>query len=134
MCAPTSRGFASTSLSRNRTRDVSAFLQPASRAHAAPATGARRCRARNGRRPIAPGIVTPGWFDLRDLPPKLPFPSSMTAMRCLDIGTFEGFWALEMERRGAEEVIAIDILDPLAWDWPAGSNDAVVEALEDRKR
>ena len=82
---------------------------------------------------LAPGILTPGWFDLRDLAPRLPFPESMAGMRCLDIGTFDGFWAFEMEKRGATEVVGLDILDPHAWDWPWGSDDAVVQALEDRK-
>ena len=83
---------------------------------------------------VGGGIVTPGWFDTRDLPARLPFPSSLEGMRCLDIGTFDGFWAFEMERRGASEVIAVDVLDPLVWDWPAGSESGVVEALGRRKQ
>ena len=83
---------------------------------------------------LAPGVVTRGFFDHRPLLPKLPWPGSLEGMRCLDIATFDGFWAFEMERRGAQEVMAIDILDPLAWDWPAGSEPEVVEALERRKR
>lgn len=82
---------------------------------------------------LAPGLVTPGWFDLRPLVPRLPVPASLAGTRCLDVGTFEGFWALEMERRGAAEVLGVDILDAEAWDWPAGSEQAVVRALEDRK-
>ena len=31
----------------------------------------------------------------------------------------DGFWAFEMERRGAAEVVALDLEDPLALDWPA---------------
>jgi tRNA (mo5U34)-methyltransferase len=83
---------------------------------------------------VRPGLITPGWFDTRGLPERLPFPSSMTGMRCLDIGTFDGFWAFEMERRGADEVTAVDVLDPLGWDWPAGSEPAVADALNRRKR
>ncbi|MEJ7781241.1 MAG: class I SAM-dependent methyltransferase [Solirubrobacteraceae bacterium] len=83
---------------------------------------------------LAPGVETPGWFDLRPVAPKLPFPRDMSGMRCLDVGTFEGFWALEMHRRGAREVLGIDILDPWHWDWPVGSDEAVVRALEERKR
>jgi tRNA (mo5U34)-methyltransferase len=41
------------------------------------------------------------------------------------VATFNGFWAFEMERRGAAEVVAIDVLDPLRWDWPPGSDDLV---------
>jgi tRNA (mo5U34)-methyltransferase len=29
-------------------------------------------------------------------------------MRCLDVGTADGFWAFELERRGAAEVVALD--------------------------
>ena len=82
---------------------------------------------------LRPGIVTPGWFDLRAFAEGLPIPD-LTGKRALDIGTFEGFWAYQLEAHGAAEVVAIDILDPAAWDWPAGSNDAVVAALEQRKQ
>jgi tRNA (mo5U34)-methyltransferase len=82
---------------------------------------------------LAPGIVTPGWFDTRSVVSELPFPASLEGKRCLDIATFDGFWAFEMERRGAAEVVAIDILDPRAWDWPAGSEDEVIAAIDKRK-
>jgi tRNA (mo5U34)-methyltransferase len=82
---------------------------------------------------LAPGLETPGYFDLRPLLPSFPLPSSLAGMRCLDVGTFDGFWAFEMERRGAAEVLAIDILDPRRWDWPAGSEGAVLEAIGARK-
>jgi tRNA (mo5U34)-methyltransferase len=82
---------------------------------------------------LAPGLVTPGWFDTRKVVSKLPFPASLAGRRCLDVATFDGFWAFEMERRGAAETIGIDILDPLAWDWPANSAAGVIEALDQRK-
>ena len=83
---------------------------------------------------LAPGVVTPGWFDTREVPSRLPIPASLAGRRCLDLGTFDGFWAFEMERRGAAEVVALDVLDPHGWDWPADSDPAVVEALAARKR
>lgn len=82
---------------------------------------------------LAPGVVTPGWFDLRDAIRSLPFPDDLSGRRCLDIGTFDGFWAFEMEKRGAAEVVAIDLLDPAAWDWPHGSDAEVVDAIGQRK-
>lgn len=82
---------------------------------------------------LAPGALTPGWFDLRDLPPTLPIPADLSGRRCLDVGTFDGFWAFELERRGAAEVVAVDVLDPRRWDWPVGSEEAVVEAIGRRK-
>jgi tRNA (mo5U34)-methyltransferase len=82
---------------------------------------------------LRPGVVTPGWFDTREVAERLPWPD-LAGKRCLDVGTFEGFWAFEMERRGAADVLAIDILDPHAWDWPRGSSAELVRDLEERKR
>jgi len=83
---------------------------------------------------LAPGVVTPGWQDTRPILAKVPFPESLEGKRCLDVGTFDGFWAFEMERRSASEVVAIDILDPERWDWSVGSTDEVREAIGRRKR
>ena len=82
---------------------------------------------------LAPGLETPGWFDLRDLIKQVPFPADLTGKRCLDVGSFDGFWAFEMEKRGAAEVLAIDIIDPMRWDWPIGSDPAVIEQIARRK-
>ena len=82
---------------------------------------------------LAPGLETPGWFDTRAVAARLPWPD-LTGKRCLDVGTFDGFWGFERERRGAAEVLACDILDPAEWDWPVGADDAVVAAISARKR
>ncbi len=82
---------------------------------------------------LRPGIETPGWFDLRTVAPRLPWPE-LAGRRCLDVGTFDGFWAREMLQRGAAEVLAVDILDPRRWDWPTGSETGIVDALAARKR
>jgi tRNA (mo5U34)-methyltransferase len=42
----------------------------------------------------------------------------MDGMRVLDVGTCDGFWAFEMERRGAD-VVAIDLDWDPDLDWPA---------------
>jgi SAM-dependent methyltransferase len=52
-------------------------------------------------------VVTPGRIDLRRVATRL-LPGDLRGKRALDIGTFDGFWAFELERRGAE-VVAIDI-------------------------
>jgi tRNA (mo5U34)-methyltransferase len=83
---------------------------------------------------LAPGVVTPGWFDTRGIVPELPLPASLRGKRCLDVGTFDGFWAFEMERRGAEEVVAIDLLDHSRADWPPNSLPDTVEAISRHKR
>jgi tRNA (mo5U34)-methyltransferase len=82
---------------------------------------------------VAPGVETPGYYDHRPILDRMPIPPSLEGKRCLDIGTFDGFWAFEMERRGASEVVGIDILDPRQWDWPAGSTDAALAAIGKRK-
>ena len=64
------------------------------------------------------GVVTPGEYDLRTVPARIGFPESLAGRRCLDIGTRDGFWAFEMERRGAAEVVAIDLDDHARLDWP----------------
>ena len=58
---------------------------------------------------LGDGVVTPGWFDLRDLLHHYPIPASLEGKRVLDVATFDGFWAFEFERRGAAEVVALDI-------------------------
>lgn len=65
---------------------------------------------------VAPGVTTPGVFDLRPIVERLPWPD-VRGKRCLDIGTFDGFFAFELERRGASEVVATDIAEPEQWDW-----------------
>lgn len=64
------------------------------------------------------GGATPGWFDLRPILHRLPIPD-VRGKRCLDVGTYDGFLAFELERRGASEVVATDISDHTDWDWPA---------------
>jgi SAM-dependent methyltransferase len=59
---------------------------------------------------LAPGVVTPGRIDLRKVAGKI-LPNDLSGKRALDVGSFDGFWAFQMERRGAE-VVAIDIDHP----------------------
>jgi tRNA (mo5U34)-methyltransferase len=65
---------------------------------------------------VAPRVVTPGWFDLRPIVERMPWPD-VRGRRCLDVGTADGFLAFELERRGAAEVVALDLPDPADWDW-----------------
>src|SRR3954449_7987341 len=64
---------------------------------------------------LAPGVVTPGQIDLRGVVDRV-LPKDLTGKRALDVGTFDGFWAFELERRGAE-VVAIDVgaVDEAQW-------------------
>jgi len=63
------------------------------------------------------GTATPGWFDLRGVLGRMPLPD-VRGKRCLDVGTYDGFLAFELERRGAREVVATDLSDHEDWDWP----------------
>lgn len=63
------------------------------------------------------GSLTPGRYDLRPVARRLPIPARLDGMRCLDVGTSDGFWAFELERRGAAEVVATDVEDPARMDW-----------------
>ena len=67
---------------------------------------------------VAPGVVTPGLFDLRSIVDRLPWPD-VSGLRCLDVGTSDGFLAFELERRGAAEVLAVDLAAHEQWDWEA---------------
>jgi tRNA (mo5U34)-methyltransferase len=63
------------------------------------------------------GVTTRGWWDLRHALPLLPFPD-VRGLRCLDVGTWDGFYAYELERRGANEVVALDVPDLVQIDYP----------------
>jgi tRNA (mo5U34)-methyltransferase len=67
---------------------------------------------------LASGLTTPGWFDLRPVVDRMPWPD-VRGKRCLDVGTADGFLAFELERRGAAEVVATDVADHSLWDYPA---------------
>jgi tRNA (mo5U34)-methyltransferase len=56
-------------------------------------------------------------FDHRPFVDRYGLPEDLTGKRALDIGTFDGFWAFELERRGAD-VTAIDVDDVQQYDWP----------------
>ncbi len=66
---------------------------------------------------LGDGVVTDGWFDLRPYVGEYGLPERMDGMRALEVGTWDGFWAFEMERRGAE-VVALDLDDERDLDWP----------------
>jgi len=67
---------------------------------------------------LGDGVRTRGMFDIRPFVKEYQLPADMTGMRCLDVGTWDGFWAFEMERRGAAEVIALDIESESERDFP----------------
>ncbi len=62
------------------------------------------------------GVVTDGMFDLRPFVDRYGLPD-VAGKRALDVGTFDGFWAFELERRGAV-VTSIDLDRIQQLDWP----------------
>lgn len=64
------------------------------------------------------GVVTPGFVDHRNQVPLYGLPESLEGKRCLDVATFDGFWAFEMEKRGAAEVVGIDVHSLADCDFP----------------
>src|SRR3712207_2836565 len=64
-----------------------------------------------------PGHTTTGLFDLRGDVRHYGLPNDLTGTRALEVGTWDGFWAFELERRGAQ-VTAIDLDDERDLDWP----------------
>jgi tRNA (mo5U34)-methyltransferase len=78
------------------------------------------------------GVITPGEYDTRLAARRIPFPQDLSGKRCLDVGTHDGFWAFEMERRGAREVVAIDVDDPRRADFSEPVPELSDEAIADR--
>jgi len=56
---------------------------------------------------IYPGLLTPGTYDPSPLLDKLQLPADLSGVRILDIGTSDGFFALQLTKRGAD-VVAVD--------------------------
>jgi tRNA (mo5U34)-methyltransferase len=81
---------------------------------------------------LAPGVVTTAMFDHRPVLDRYPLPADLSGKRCLDVATMDGFWAFEMERRGAASVTALDLEDPNALDWPASLRSSQ-KALDETK-
>jgi tRNA (mo5U34)-methyltransferase len=83
------------------------------------------------------GVVTAGEFDLRPIVGRLPWPESLAGKRCLDVGGRDGFYGFEMERRGAEEVVSIDVGDPDDIQLPADfapGRERIQQELDDGNR
>jgi tRNA (mo5U34)-methyltransferase len=73
---------------------------------------------------LAPGRATSGAVDLRPVAPRV-LPESLEGIRALDVGTFDGFWAFELEKRGAE-VLAADLDSYDQVDLPPHSRERLV--------
>jgi len=82
---------------------------------------------------LGDGVTTPGMFDHRPVLQRYPLPDDLSGLRCLDVATMDGYWAFEMERRGAESVTAIDLADPEQLDWPASLRAGHDKTMDETK-
>src|SRR6266540_4347856 len=80
---------------------------------------------------LAPGLVTEGTFDHRPYVDRYGLPGDLSSRRALDVGTFDGFWAFELERRGAR-VVAIDVETIDAAEWPPLRRDTLAARMRER--
>jgi len=103
---------------------------------------ARRC-AELGLRPdplsfwyhtvdLGDGLVTPGSFDYRAAIAEFGLPASMAGMTALDVGSATGFFAFELERRGAA-VTSIELPALSQWDcFPGESTSGIIGKIRER--
>jgi tRNA (mo5U34)-methyltransferase len=82
---------------------------------------------------LGDGVVTKGMFDHRPALHHYPIPADLSGKRCLDVATMDGFWAFEMERRGAASVTALDLEDPSQLDWPASLRAQHDKSMDETK-
>lgn len=68
------------------------------------------------------GVVTPGQFDHSHLLSRYGLPDSLAGKTAIDVATFDGYWAFEMERRGAA-VTAVDLDSAGDLDLPAPAKE-----------
>lgn len=62
------------------------------------------------------GLSTRGYYDHRRIAHKV-LPDDLSGRRCLDAASADGFWAFEMARRNAAEVVSVDLDDHNLQDW-----------------
>jgi tRNA (mo5U34)-methyltransferase len=62
--------------------------------------------------PLVPGVYTPGANDMEWIFRVAGVPLDLSGKTAIDIGTSNGGVAFELERRGAERVVAVDIFPP----------------------
>src|SRR3954453_3607782 len=79
------------------------------------------------------GVVTQGMFDHRPILDRYPLPDDLSGLRCLDVATMDGFWAFEMEKRGAASVTALDLENPEQLDWPASLRPDHDKSMDETK-
>lgn len=79
---------------------------------------------------LEPGVTTPGFADLRPHVHHARLPEDLSGQRAIDVGTFDGFWAFELEKRGAQ-VIGIDVDEIPPPDAPKAKREQVMADIGD---
>jgi tRNA (mo5U34)-methyltransferase len=74
------------------------------------------------------GLITPGDYDYRPSLPLFQFPTDMTGMNVLDVGSATGFFAFEFEKRGAN-VISVELPSIADWDILTGEKAQLLQDL-----
>jgi len=78
------------------------------------------------------GLVSNGMFDHRSVIDNYGIPQSLKGKTCLDIATGDGFFAFELERRGADRVVAVDVPSIGACDWVPRMRTRLGDAANNR--
>ena len=78
------------------------------------------------------GKLTPGVFDHRTLVSHYGIADDLTGKKVIDVATFDGFWAFEFEKRGAD-VVALDLPRLSNVDFPPQVKTAMIEAGLDQE-
>jgi SAM-dependent methyltransferase len=79
---------------------------------------------------LPPDLVTPGLFDFRASLPSFHFPPDMRGLTVLDVGSATGFFAFELEKRGAK-VFCVELPSLEALDrFPGQSVEQTVEKIK----
>jgi len=79
------------------------------------------------------GLRTPGVFNQIPYMSHFHLPERLEGKRVLDVATFDGFWAFEFERRGAREVVAVDLDRYGEIDLPPSTRQRLSQEELDRK-
>lgn len=73
------------------------------------------------------GVITPGQYDLRPLLPHYGLPDDLTGKTVLDVGPAHGFFAFELERRGAKRIVTAELAR-----WSAHDGSSVLKEQFER--
>ena len=79
---------------------------------------------------LGDGLVSKGKFDHRSVVDNYGIPVSLRGKTVLDVATGDGFWAFELERRGADRVVAIDVPRMGDCDWLPRMRSRIGDAVE----